>query len=152
MTPSDDYSRDLVPGSSNLPSKDFDDLPGIFHRGGAAARYAGEEFFYGRISNDYTHTAYRRAVKRFLVWCEQFQVELKQISPKMVRSYLDGLKKAELSVATRKQHLAALRHFFDTLVTRHAVIINPAASVRGERYQVVEGKTPEITVADARKL
>jgi integrase/recombinase XerD len=32
------------------------------------------------------------------------------------------------------------------------VIINPASSVRGDRYQVVEGKTPEITVADARKL
>jgi site-specific recombinase XerD len=55
-------------------------------------------------------------------------------------------------VATRKQHLAALRHFFDGLVIRHAVILNPALSVRGERYEVVEGKTPEITVEGARKL
>jgi site-specific recombinase XerD len=55
-------------------------------------------------------------------------------------------------VATRKQHLAALRHFFDSLVTRHAMLLNPALSVRGERYQVVEGKTPEITVAGARAL
>ena len=53
---------------------------------------------------------------------------------------------------TKKQHLAALRHFFDQLVTRHAVMLNPAASVRGERYQVVEGKTPEITVEQARRL
>jgi site-specific recombinase XerD len=56
------------------------------------------------------------------------------------------------AVPTKKQHLAALRHFFDHLVTRHAVILNPAASVRGERYQVVEGKTPEITVEQARRL
>jgi integrase/recombinase XerD len=49
-------------------------------------------------------------------------------------------------------HLAALRHFFDGLVTRHAIILNPAISVRGDRYQVVEGKTPEITVQHARKL
>ena len=56
------------------------------------------------------------------------------------------------AVPTKKQHLAALRHFFDQLVTRHAVILNPAASVRGERYQVVEGKTPEISVDQARRL
>jgi hypothetical protein len=45
-----------------------------------------------------------------------------------------------------------LRHFFDGLVTRHVILLNPALSVRGERYAVVEGKTPEITVAHARKL
>jgi site-specific recombinase XerD len=56
------------------------------------------------------------------------------------------------ALPTKKQHLAALRHFFDQLVTRHAVILNPAACVRSERYQVVEGKTPEITVAQARLL
>jgi site-specific recombinase XerD len=56
------------------------------------------------------------------------------------------------ALPTKKQHLAALRHFFDQLVTRHAVVLNPAASVRGERYQVVEGKTPEITVEQARRL
>ena len=53
-----------------------------------------------------------------------------------------GLAKESLSVATRKQHLAAIRHYFDGLVTRPAIILNPALSVRGERYQ--EGKTPEI--------
>src|ERR1035441_7280519 len=36
--------------------------------------------------------------------------------------------------------------------SRHAIILNPALSVRGERYQVVEGKTPEITVKGARDL
>jgi site-specific recombinase XerC len=48
--------------------------------------------------------------------------------------------------------LAALRHFFDGMVTRYVIALNPALSVRGERYEVVEGKTPEITVAHARKL
>jgi integrase/recombinase XerD len=32
------------------------------------------------------------------------------------------------------------------------VALNPAASVRAERYQVIEGKTPEITVKQARTL
>ncbi len=55
-------------------------------------------------------------------------------------------------LATRKLHLSALRHFFDALVTRHAIILNPALSVRGERYSVLEGKTPEITKEQARAL
>ena len=38
------------------------------------------------------------------------------------------------------------------MVTRHAILLNPALSVRGERYEVVEGKTPEITVKGARTL
>jgi site-specific recombinase XerD len=37
-------------------------------------------------------------------------------------------------------------------VNRHAVALNPAASVRGERFQVVEGRTPEIAVEQARRL
>ena len=37
-------------------------------------------------------------------------------------------------------------------MTRHVIILNPAHSVRAERYQVLEGKTPEITVKQARKL
>ena len=38
------------------------------------------------------------------------------------------------------------------MVTRHAIIPNPALSVRGERYAVVEGKTPEIAILQARAL
>ena len=79
-------------------------------------------------------------------------LELVRIAPKDVGQCLDGLRKENTSVATRKQHLAALRHFFDSLVTRHAILLNPALSVRGERYEVVEGKTPEITVTGARQL
>lgn len=38
------------------------------------------------------------------------------------------------------------------MVVRHAVLLNPAASVRGEKYQVVEEKTPEISIEQARTL
>ena len=44
------------------------------------------------------------------------------------------------------------RGFFDRLVQRHVVMLNPAASVSGVKEQVVEGKTPEITLEQARKL
>jgi integrase/recombinase XerD len=48
--------------------------------------------------------------------------------------------------------LAALKKFFDNLVNRHAAFINPAATVRTERYSMVEGKTPEIHPKQAATL
>ncbi len=35
---------------------------------------------------------------------------------------------------------AAIRAFFDVMVQRHVVILNPALSVRTDRYVVVEGR------------
>jgi integrase/recombinase XerD len=148
LMPPYDPSNALVPVSeAQVPG-----LPDIVRRAGQAAVFAAEEFFYGSIRNEHTRTAYRRAVDRFLAWCELRGLELPRIAPKDVGQYFDGLRKNGLSVSSCKQHLAAVRHFFDGMVTRHAVILNPALSVRGERYQVVEGKTPEISVPQARQL
>src|SRR6516225_280979 len=68
----------------------------------------------------------------------------------MVRDYLS----ADLGGSPSKQnlHLPALRGFFDRLVQRHVCILNPAASVKGVKEQVIEGKTPEITLDQARTL
>jgi len=132
-------------------------LPTVIQAAGPNARYAYEEFFYGEIENNHTRLAYQRNVDRFLQYLEHKELSLKDVTPKLVRSYIDVLKPVRpndpaLSVATKKQHLAALRHFFDIAVTRHAMLLNPAHSVRGQKYQVVEGKTPEIGVKEARKL
>src|SRR5947209_9424040 len=142
----------LVPVGQDPPSFLPSQLPEILRRAGKAALFAAEEFFYGRIRNEHTRAAYLIAVRRFLQWAEGRGLELVRIAPRDVGQYLDGLRKENTLVATRKQHLAAIRHYFDGLVTRHAIILNPALSVRGERYQVVEGKTPEITVDGARTL
>src|ERR1700739_3010832 len=99
---------------------------------------------FGTIRNEHTQRAYLHAVKRFLKWAEKHGGgELTQIAPWHVGQYFAELAKTT-SIATRNQHLSALRHFFDGLVTRHAIALNPALSVRGERYSVMEGKTPEI--------
>ena len=45
-----------------------------------------------------------------------------------------------------------MRRFFDRLVNRHVCVINPAATVKAERYSIVEGKTPEIGADQARTL
>ena len=124
-------------------------LPELVERAGGAARFAWEEFFYAEHHNPHTQRAYQRAVRRFLSWCEGQGVELASITPGMVGQYLVGLGG---SPAKRNQHLAALRGFFDRLVNRHVCVLNPAASVRGVKDQVIEGKTPEISVEQARTL
>lgn len=151
MTTPSQVSQDLVPAGKNSPSSLPSQLAEFLRRAGKGAIFAADEFFYGRIRNAHTRAAYLYAVKRFMGWCQERGIELVRITPKDVGQYLDGLRK-KTSVPTSKQHLAGLRHFFDGLVTRHVILLNPALSVRGERYAVVEGKTPEITVAHARKL
>ena len=132
-----------------VPQSKVKSLPALIASAGPAAGFAFDEFFSGRLRNPRTRAAYRLAVCRFLAWVKAEEVPLERITPGMVGSYFD---QHPGSTPTRKLHLAALRAFFDVLVTRHVMILNPAASVRGERYQVVEGKTPEITLAQARTL
>jgi site-specific recombinase XerD len=144
-------STELVKASvAGVPATvDAASLPELVERAGGAARFAWEEFFYAEHHNPHTQRAYERAVRRFLAWAEGQGVELAAITPGMVGQYLVSLGG---SPAKRNQHLAALRGFFDRLVNRHVVILNPAASVKGVKEQVIEGKTPEITVEQARTL
>ena len=139
--------------SGNPPSVITDTLPEIIHRAGANAVFATQEFFHSKLRNPHTQRAYRHAVNQFLLWFEQKHrgTELTQIAPWHVGEYFAGMA-STTSIATRNQHLSALRHFFDGLVTRHAIMLNPALSVRGERYRAMEGKTPEIPIAEVRKL
>ncbi|MBC7817340.1 MAG: tyrosine-type recombinase/integrase, partial [Planctomycetaceae bacterium] len=114
-----------------------------------AARFAWDEFFRGQLRNPHTRVAYMRAVRSFLEWAEKKSIPLTQIEPGKVGEYFDQL---EGSIPKKKLHLSALRAFFDVLVNRHVLILNPAATVRGDRYRVVEGKTMEITPDQARRL
>ena len=125
------------------------DLPAIVGAMGPAAHFAWDEFFRGQLRNIHTRMAYGHAVACFLSWCEEKRIELPRVTPGVVGDYFD---QHAGSIPTKKQHLAAIRGLFDKLVLRHAVVLNPAASIRLERYQVIEGKTPEITVEQARSL
>ena len=144
-------STEIIPANAQtvIASKIETALPVLVEHAGPAARFAWDEFFYAEHHNPHTQKAYMAAVKRFLSWCEGQGVELPGVTPGMVGQYLVGLGG---SAAKRNLHLSALRGFFDRLVNRHVVVLNPAASVRGVKEQVMEGKTPEITVEHARTL
>lgn len=124
-------------------------LPTAVKDAGHASVFAYEEFLFGQIRNPNTRRAYDAAVNRFLAWLEKSQLPLPQVSPRDVGDYLDGL---ELSTPSKKLHRAALNHFFDFQVRRHAAVLNPVSSVRNERYQSNEGKTPEISTKQARRM
>ncbi len=134
---------------SELVERQDAELPMLIRDAGTAARFAFEEFLHGKIRNRFTRKAYLHAVKRFSDWCAERQLDLVRVAPADVGRYLDAMM---VSTPTRKLHLAALRRFFDELVMRHVVILNPALSVRTERHQAVEGKTPEISIQQARRL
>lgn len=133
-----------------LPAERIEaNTPGLIRDAGSAAQFAWEEFFYGALRNPNTRRNYGNAAKRFLVWCQSRSLELHRVSPRDVGQYFDELA---VSPVTQKLHLSAIRRLFDFLVNRHAVLLNPAASVRTERHQVIEGKTPEITIDQVRTL
>src|SRR4051794_2266975 len=91
--------------------------PAIVRDAGPGAEYAYADFFKPKISNPTPRKAYKRAVDRFLGWCRSRGLELRQVTSCLVGDYIehrrvdrDGRPLAPPSI---KQHLAALRHFFD---------------------------------------
>ncbi len=115
----------------NLAGREAPEVLPWVSQAGAAACFAFEKFFHGQIRNPHTRKAYLNALRVFSDWCQAQGIELVQVMPGHVGRYLDAL---DVAVPTRKVHLSALRRFFDELVMRHVVILNPALSVRSERY------------------
>ncbi|MBV9786148.1 MAG: tyrosine-type recombinase/integrase [Acidisphaera sp.] len=117
---------------------------------GASLRFL--EFFAARIRNPHTRRAYARAAMDFLAWCEAAGVrELAAVQPLHVATWVE-LQGRALAAPSVKQHLAAVRHLFDWLVTGQVVPANPAASVRGPAYSARKGKTPVLDPAEAHRL
>lgn len=139
---------EVIPGRP-APLVAAEAIPRCVAEAGPAAEFAWEEFFIGKLRNPHTRTAYRRAIRGLLRWTDQQQLSLLRITPGVIGRYFDQLP---LSIPSKKLHLAAIRAFFDVLVTRHVVVLNPALSVKTERYAAVEGRTPAISVEQARQL
>jgi integrase/recombinase XerD len=151
------------PRSTQLPSIP---VPPIVEAAGNAARFAWDEFFEAQLANPHTRKNYIHAVTRFLRWAEEHELHLLDVGPGHVGAYMRQLKavprrsrkqapaapEQPLATPTKKLHLAALRAFFDCMVSRHAIAINPAATARTERYAVIEGKTPHIPPKQAAQL
>jgi site-specific recombinase XerD len=127
-------------------------LPALITAAGDQASLRFLEFFAANIRNPHTRRAYGRAVTDFLAWCSMHGVvSIEAVQPLHVATWIE-MQTRELSSPTVKQHLAAIRHLFDWLVTGQVIPVNPAASVRGPSHVSRNGKTPVLEPAEARAL
>jgi site-specific recombinase XerD len=145
--------QELIPVRVTLPltQAGFDALPALFTDAGERASFRLIEFFTANIRNRNTRTAYAQAVHRFSAWSEAHALRLEQLTPVHIAAYVEQLGR-DLAKPSVKQHLAALRMLFDYLVTGQIIPSNPAASVRGPKYVVKQGKTPVLSEDEAKAL
>jgi site-specific recombinase XerD len=127
--------------------------PTLIAAAGDRARLRFLEFFASNIRNRHTRRAYIRAVTEFLDWCAVVAgvSSVIDVEPLHVAVWIES-KTRQRSAPSVKQHLAAIRHLFDWLVTGQIVAVNPASSVRGPSHVVKSGKTPILDAAEARHL
>lgn len=71
------------------------------------------------------------------------------MDPVAVSPYVEALGQGHAPTSV-KQHLAAVKVFFNHLVSGGVLDTNPAAAVRGPRYSLRQGKTPVLYEEDAR--
>jgi site-specific recombinase XerD len=126
-------------------------LPAVIADAGPAASQRYAEFFAASIRNRNTRTAYWHACHQFLARCEEAGLTLDAIQPVHVAGYVEHLSQSA-AAPTVKQHLAAIRRMFDFLVVGQILPANPAASVRGPKHVVSEGKTPILDADEVRTL
>jgi len=127
-------------------------VPALIATAGDHASHRFLEFFAVTIRNSNTRRAYGRACGDFLAWCtDTGVVQLAAVQPLHVATWVE-MQTHTLAAPSVKQHLAAVRHLFDWLVTGQVVPVNPVASVRGPAHVVRQGKTPVLEAAEARAL
>ena len=118
-------ASDLVPGSSESKrQKTAETLLNILM---------------GHVPNENTRSAYKAAWCSFFKFCSKHNLELDRVKPYHVGQWRESHPG---SVATQRQHLAALRLLYDHLLERGLVELNPAARVKAPRLQQESSHTP----------
>ncbi len=116
------------------------------------ARKRLRDFFSSHIRNPNTRRAYREAVRQFSAFCAVHGIEdLAQVEPVHVAAFVEDQLR-EHSKPTVKLRLAALRMLFDWMVIGQVIPTNPAHAVRGPKHTQKKGRTPVLTVEEARTL
>src|SRR5271157_2398755 len=114
-------------------------VPGTFESKRAKTAETLLNLLEGRIRNANTKSAYKTAWRSFFAFCSEYKLDLDRVKP-----YHFGLwlKRHTGSVATQRQHLAAVRLLFDHLLEKGVVDINPAARAKPPRLERESAHTP----------
>ena len=108
----------------------FDLIAGTSESARAKTAETFLELLGARVRNPNTRSAYRVAWRSFLTFCSARQLELESVKAYHVGSWLD---QHPGSRSTQRQHLAAVRLLFDSLMMRGVVEYNPAARAKPPR-------------------
>ena len=85
---------------------------------------------YGDPTSD-TIAAYRREVGFWVNWCDKCGIDPAQARRGDVEAYKESLKRAGLSVATRRHKLSIIRRFYAASQKYALIRFNPAEGVKG---------------------
>src|SRR5712672_1634362 len=117
----------------------FDLLEGTSESTRAKTAETFLELLAARVRNPNTRSAYRVAWRAFLAFCSARGLELESVKAYHVGSWLDQHLGSR---ATQRQHLAAVRLLFDSLLMRGVVEYNPAARAKPPRLVRESSQTP----------
>lgn len=128
-------------------------VPALIAAAGEDAARHFINFFIASIRNRHTRRSYARQAEQFLSWCQAHGLkDIRDVRTEHVAVYIERMSRSTLEAATVKQALSALRMLFSWLVVHQVVRENPAASVRGPKLVVAEGKTPYLPPEDVVRL
>lgn len=132
-----------------LPALPRPTLPALIAAAGDKASEHFLEFFAATIRNKNARAAYVQAIAQFCRWCEDHKLQLAAIRPLHVSAYIET---KPLTAPSVKQHLAALRGLFNSLVIKQVVPENPAMFVKGPKFSRQTGITPIMEAEQVRLL
>src|ERR1700761_8453753 len=123
----------------------FDLLEGTSESSRAKTAETFLELLGARGRTPKTRSAYRVAWRAFCAFCSTRQLELESVKAYHVGAWLD---QHPGSRSTQRQHLAAVRLLFDSLMMRGVVEYNPASRARPPRLVRESSHTPVFEEAE----
>jgi len=131
--------------AGEAPLVPFDLVAGTSESTRAKTAEAFLELLGARVRNPNARSAYRVAWRSFWDFCSARELELGNVMAYHVASWLD---QHPGSRSTQRQHLAAVRLLFDSLMMRGVVEYNPAARARPPRLVRESSQTPVFEEAE----
>lgn len=115
------------------------------------------DFFSSPIRNIDIRRTYLEAAQQFPAFCAEHDIkDLAQVGPVHVAAFVENqLRENQLREYSKlmvKPHLTALKMLFDWIVVGLVIPTNPAHAVRGTKQTQRKGRTPILTVEEARAL
>jgi integrase/recombinase XerD len=131
------------PGSRLLTKAEFQGL----------AQVPPEIEWFANIQNERTRRAYQNDLRDFLAFVGiEKPEEFRQVTRAHVIAWRNDLNRRQLSPSTIRRRLSALTSIFDYLCEKNSIQINPVHGVERPKESVNEGKTPTLSVDQAKRL